>query len=82
MATTALIPITIMTATYHEKSVDIVYTGAKTRDIERQAHGDIGRKNPEPYKLINKAVYIEPVLQDLLIGSLLARGPKGPNNRS
>ena len=47
---------------------------AKTRDMGRLAHGDMGRKNPGPRKLINKAVYTEPVLQDPLIGSLQARG--------
>ena len=57
--------------------MDIVYTEAKTRDIGRLAHGDIGRKNPGPRKLINKAVDTKLVLQDPLIGSLLARGPKG-----
>ena len=62
--------------------MDIVYTGAKTRDIGRLAYGDIGRKNPGPRKPIDKAAYTEPVLQDPLIGSLLARGPKGPNNKS
>ena len=56
--------------------MDIVYTEAKTRDIGRLAYGDTGRKNPGLYKLINKAVYTEPVSQDPLIGSLLARGPK------
>ena len=66
----------------HEKSTDIVYTEAKTRDIGRLAYGDMGRKNPGPYKPINKAAHTEPVSQDPLIGSLLARGPKGPNNRS
>ena len=60
----------------------MVYIEAKTRDIGHLAYRDIGRKNPRPYKPINKAVYIEPVLQDLLIGSLLARGSKGPNDRS
>ena len=67
---------------YYEKRVDIVYIEAKTRDVGHLAYGDMGRKNPRPYKPINKATYIELVLQDLLIGSLLARGPKGPNNRS
>ena len=60
----------------------MVYTGAKTRDIGRLAYKDIGKKNPGPYKPINKAVYTEPVLQDPLIGSLPARGSKGPNDRS
>ena len=55
---------------------------AKTRDVGRLAYRDMGRKNPGPYKPINKAIYIEPVLQDLLIGSLLAYSSKGPNNRS
>ena len=57
---------------YYEKSVDIAYTGAKTRDIRRLAYRSSGRKDPGPYKPINKAIYIEPVLQDPLIGSLLA----------
>ena len=55
---------------------------AKTRDIGRPAHRDIGRKNPRLHKPINKAAYIEPVLQDPLIGSLPARGSKRPNDRS
>ena len=62
---------------YHEKSVDIAYTGAKTRDIGHLAYRSSGRKNPGPHKPINKAVYIEPVSQDPLIGSLPARGLKG-----
>ena len=62
--------------------MDIVYIEAKTQDIGRLAYRDIGRKNPRLYKPINKATYIELVLQDLLIGSLLARGSKGPNDRS
>ena len=60
----------------------MAYTGAKTRDIGRPAYRSSGRKNPGPYKPINKAAYIEPVSQDPLIGSLPARGFKGPNNRS
>ena len=60
----------------------MVYVETKTRDVGRPAYGDIGRKNPRLYKPINKAVYMELVLQDLLIGSLQARGPKGPNDRS
>ena len=60
--------------------MDIVYTGAKTQDIGRLAYRDMGRKNPRPCKPINKATYTEPVSQDPLIGSLLARGPKGLNN--
>ena len=60
----------------------MVYIGAKTRDMGRLAYRSSGRKNPGLYKPINKAAYTEPVLQDLLIGSLLARGLKGPNNRS
>ena len=55
----------------------MVYTEAKTWDIGRLAYGDIGRKNPGPRKPINKATNIEPVLQDLLIGSLPAQGLKG-----
>ena len=47
---------------YYEKRADMVYREAKTRDIGRLAYGDIGRKNPGLYKLINKAVYMEPVL--------------------
>ena len=60
----------------------MVYIEAKTWDIGRLAHGDIGRKNPGPHEPINKAVHTEPVLQDPLIGSLQARGSKGPNDRS
>ena len=56
--------------------------GAKTRDVGRLAYGSSGRKNPRPYKPINKAAHTEPVSQDPLIGSLPARGLKGPNNRS
>ena len=47
---------------YYKKSIDIAYTGAKTRDIGRLAYRSLGRKNPGLYELINKAVYIEPVL--------------------
>ena len=60
----------------------MAYMEAKTRDIGRLAYRDIGRKNPRLREPINKAIYTELVLQDPLIGSLLARGPKGPNNRS
>ena len=60
----------------------MVCTEAKTRDIGRPAYRDIGRKNPGPREPINKATYIEPVSQDPLIGSLPARGSKGPNDRS
>ena len=42
--------------------MDIVYTEAKTRDIGRLAHGDIGRKNPGPREPINKAIDTEPVI--------------------
>ena len=35
--------------------------GAKTRDTGRLAYRDMGRKNPGPYKPINKAVDMEPV---------------------
>ena len=66
----------------HEKRVDMVYTEAKTRDIGRLAHGDMGRKNPRPREPINKAIHTEPVSQDPLIGSLPARSSKGPNDRS
>ena len=45
----------------HEKSVDIVYTGTKMQDIGRLAYRSSGRKNPGLYKLINKAVDMEPV---------------------
>ena len=55
----------------------MAYIGAKIRDIRRLAYRNIGRKNPGPRKPINKAVYIEPVSQDPLIGSLIARGLKG-----
>ena len=61
----------------YEKSADMAYIGAKTRDVGRLAYGNMGRKNPGPRELINKAAYTEPVLQDLLIGSLIARGLKG-----
>ena len=47
---------------YYEKSANMACAGAKTRDVGRQAYGDIGRKNPGPYKPINKAIYTEPVL--------------------
>ena len=57
--------------------MDVVYAGAKTWDVGRLAHGDMGRKNPGPREPINKAAYIELVLQDPLIGSLMARGLKG-----
>ena len=57
--------------------MDVACTGAKTQDIGRPAHGSSGRKNPGPRKPINKAAHTEPVLQDLLIGSLPARGLKG-----
>ena len=40
----------------------MAYAGAKTQDVGRQAYGDMGRKNPGPYELINKAIYMEPVL--------------------
>ena len=53
---------------YYEKSMDIVYIEAETRDIGRLAYRNIEKKNPGPRKLINKAIYIEPVSQDLLIG--------------
>ena len=56
--------------------------GAKTWDVGRPAYRNIGRKNPRLREPINKAVHTEPVSQDPLIGSLLAWGPKGPNNRS
>ena len=52
----------VQAACCHEKSIDIVCIGAKTQDIGRLAYRDIGRKNPRPYKLINKAVHTEPVL--------------------
>ena len=61
----------------HEKSADMACTGAKTRDMGRLAYESSGRKNPGPREPINKAVYTEPVLQDPLIGSLIARGLKG-----
>ena len=60
----------------YEKSVDVVYTGAKIRDIGRLAYGDVGRKNPRPYKPINKAAHIEPVSQGLLIGFATGSGPQ------
>ena len=66
----------------HEKSMDVVYAGAKTWDMGHLAHRSPGRKNPRPYKPINKATHTEPVSQDPLIGSLPARGSKGPNGRS
>ena len=50
---------------------------AKTWDIGRLAYGNMERKNPRLREPINKAIYIEPVLQDPLIGSLIARGLKG-----
>ena len=55
----------------------MVYAEAKTRDVGRPAYGNTGRKNPGPRKPINKAAHIEPVSQDPLIGSLIARGLKG-----
>ena len=67
----------ILVSLYHKKSADIAYTGAKTRDIGRPAHRNMGRKNPRPHKPINKAIHTEPVSQDPLIGSLIARGLKG-----
>ena len=42
--------------------MDVVYTGAKTRDIERLAYRDIGKKNPRLHKPINKAIDTEPVI--------------------
>ena len=61
----------------HEKSADVACAGAKTRDVGRLAYRSSGRKNPGLCEPINKAVYTEPVSQDLLIGSLIARGLKG-----
>ena len=40
----------------------MVCTEAKTQDIRRLAYRDIGRKNPGPHKLINKAIDTEPVI--------------------
>ena len=60
----------------------MVCIGAKTWDVGRLAYRSSGRKNPRPREPINKAAHSELVLQDLLIGSLPARGLKGPNNKS
>ena len=42
--------------------MDVVYAGAKTRDVGRLAYRNSGRKNPGLYEPINKAVDIEPVI--------------------
>ena len=55
----------------------MAYAGAKVRDVGRLAYGSSGRKNPGLRKPINKAAHTEPVSQDPLIGSLIARGLKG-----
>ena len=47
---------------YHEKRVDVVCVGAKTRDVGRLAYRSLGRKNPGLYEPINKAVDTEPVI--------------------
>ena len=54
----------------------MVYTGAETRDIERLAYRDIGRKYPKLCKPINKATHTEPVSQGPLIGFATGLGPQ------
>ena len=47
---------------YYKKRADMVYTGAKTRDIGRLAYRNSGRKNLGLRKLINKVANTEPVI--------------------
>ena len=48
--------------------MDIAYIEAETRDIGRLAYRDIEERNSRLREPINKAVYIELVVQDPLIG--------------